>query len=264
MPWTTHGRWYGPGLPTEPGPDLIAKCFGPGLCGPCSADAGLPAAETPETERQAAAEQLRKDLDEALASIEHLHTERVKFAGGYLIERDRADELEAEAQYWAERAIELGEQLHAAGLRRPEDHGGEFNIFVGPYDTLASDGTTTTRWQVRIGERPEGFEVADEARPYKAVARLRKFINEAQGALAELERLGVYREDRPDVETPAGSVIARCPALPCPWHTTWDTEQEATDATRRHVVEGHEGDPSPTKEYRELLLWQQIRASVMP
>ncbi|NRQ36006.1 hypothetical protein HII36_29855 [Nonomuraea sp. NN258] len=196
-------------------------------------------------------EQLRQDLAAARAEIEELHTERVKFAGGYLIERDRADQLEAEVEHWLDQVTALGEQLHAARLRRPLDYGVEFDIFVGPYDTLASDGSVSTRWQVRIGEWPERVEVADEARPYKAAARLREFIGEAQEALTVLEGLGVYREDLPAVDTPAGGAIVHCPALPCAWRTTWDSQQEAADAQRRHVVEEHDGDPRPAPEHQQ-------------
>ncbi|MEV0619571.1 hypothetical protein AB0I81_40075 [Nonomuraea sp. NPDC050404] len=225
------------------------------------------ASQTPEAlaaEHQADAEQLREDLDAARAELEELKAERIKFAGGYLIEHERAERLEIEADELWTRASALEKQLNAAGLRQPEDHGAHFDIYVGPRDTPNSDGTTSTRWQVHIGEWPRGELIADEARPYKAAAWLKTFIDEAKTALEHLESLGVYREDRPAAETPDGASIARCPALPCPWHTTWDTEQEATDATRRHVVEDHEGDPSPTREYRELLLWQQMRGSVMP
>jgi ferredoxin len=51
MPYTTHGHWYGPGEPTQPGPRLVAKCGGPAICYDCSvqaggrrADSGLPTA----------------------------------------------------------------------------------------------------------------------------------------------------------------------------------------------------------------------------
>ena len=40
MPYTRHGYWFGPGEPTEPGPRLVAKCGGPGMCGVCSREAG--------------------------------------------------------------------------------------------------------------------------------------------------------------------------------------------------------------------------------
>lgn len=39
MPYTTHGHWVGEGPPTEPGPELIAKCGGPGLCPQCNQEA---------------------------------------------------------------------------------------------------------------------------------------------------------------------------------------------------------------------------------
>lgn len=35
MPYTSHGHWFGPGEPTEPRPQLVAKCGGPGICGDC-------------------------------------------------------------------------------------------------------------------------------------------------------------------------------------------------------------------------------------
>lgn len=39
MPYTTHGHWVGDGPPTEPGPELVARCGGPGLCPVCNQDA---------------------------------------------------------------------------------------------------------------------------------------------------------------------------------------------------------------------------------
>lgn len=41
MPYTSHGHWYGPGEPTQPGPRLIAKCFQLDGCATCRQDAGL-------------------------------------------------------------------------------------------------------------------------------------------------------------------------------------------------------------------------------
>lgn len=40
MPYTTHGHWYGDGEPTEPGPQLVARCGGPAICYDCSVQAG--------------------------------------------------------------------------------------------------------------------------------------------------------------------------------------------------------------------------------
>jgi hypothetical protein len=45
MPYTTHGHWYGPDEPTQPGPRLRAKCFGMEGCSACRAEAGLPPLE---------------------------------------------------------------------------------------------------------------------------------------------------------------------------------------------------------------------------
>lgn len=39
MPYTSHGHWVGPGEPSQPGPRLVARCGGPGLCAPCSVEA---------------------------------------------------------------------------------------------------------------------------------------------------------------------------------------------------------------------------------
>lgn len=47
MPYTHHGHWYGPGEPTQPGPQLVARCGGPGLCPGCSREAA--ASPMPET-----------------------------------------------------------------------------------------------------------------------------------------------------------------------------------------------------------------------
>lgn len=35
MPYTKHGHWFGAGEPTEPKPDLRARCGGPGMCLKC-------------------------------------------------------------------------------------------------------------------------------------------------------------------------------------------------------------------------------------
>jgi hypothetical protein len=40
MPYTEHGHWYGGGEPTQPGPRLVAKCGGPGICEECTRQAG--------------------------------------------------------------------------------------------------------------------------------------------------------------------------------------------------------------------------------
>lgn len=39
MPYTTDGHWFGPGEPTQPGPRLVARCGGPGLCPRCALEA---------------------------------------------------------------------------------------------------------------------------------------------------------------------------------------------------------------------------------
>jgi hypothetical protein len=40
--YTTHGRWFGPGEPTLPAPDMRARCGGPAVCLVCRAEAGDP------------------------------------------------------------------------------------------------------------------------------------------------------------------------------------------------------------------------------
>ena len=39
MSYTSHGYWVGPGEPTEPRPQLIARCGGPGMCAQCAREA---------------------------------------------------------------------------------------------------------------------------------------------------------------------------------------------------------------------------------
>lgn len=43
MPYTGHGHWYGPGEPAQPGPRLVARCGGPGLCPDCAKEATVAA-----------------------------------------------------------------------------------------------------------------------------------------------------------------------------------------------------------------------------
>lgn len=82
MPYTTHGWWYGPGEPTQPGPPLIAKCGGTAICRACREQAGLeplpvhapttpteqrPARTSPAAELRKAAAKLRAELPAEIA-----------------------------------------------------------------------------------------------------------------------------------------------------------------------------------------------------
>lgn len=49
MPYTSHGHWFGPGEPTQPGPSLRAKCMQFTGCAVCRREAGMP---PPSWERQ--------------------------------------------------------------------------------------------------------------------------------------------------------------------------------------------------------------------
>jgi hypothetical protein len=142
--------------------------------------------------------------------------------------------------------------------RRPEDLGGEYGFHVGPHDDA-----DRTRWQVSLNGL---WQIADEDRPFKAVAKLERFIAEAQEALTHLQSMGAYREDRPAHETPATGVPIHCPAQPCPWHTYWDTPEEAETAQQRHVDEEHGGDRSPSQEWQDEAFrrWRERQGSAFP
>lgn len=71
MPYTTHGHWYGPGEPTQPGPRARANCFGLGGCPECLAQAGLP--PLPQQESQPAEHDPRLELQAAVKVLRCPH-----------------------------------------------------------------------------------------------------------------------------------------------------------------------------------------------
>lgn len=75
MPYTQHGHWYGPGEPTQPGPALVARCGGPGLCEACAVQAGKPLPPLPpkwsETQASQISETSRQQIAAAEAKMTH-------------------------------------------------------------------------------------------------------------------------------------------------------------------------------------------------
>lgn len=140
-----------------------------------------------------------------------------------------------------------------AEQRRPTDLGGQFSFHVGPHDHESG-----TRWRVNMGDL---CEIANEDRPYKAAAKLRELITEAQAAVEALEPMGTYREDRPAYETPATGAPIYCPAQPCGWYTSWDTVEEAETQQQRHVDEEHDGSRTPSREWQNEAMrrWRDQR-----
>lgn len=73
MPYTEHGHWYGGGEPTQPGPRLVARCGGPGMCEECARQAGtewLTALTDPEETQAGTA--MATPSEDGMTSVIHI------------------------------------------------------------------------------------------------------------------------------------------------------------------------------------------------